>query len=257
MRLAAATLVLALAAAPAALAADLTPLQLYQAGQYKAAVKAGRAAGTAQGYATAARAELAEERLRDAPCLDCLKLAEADARKAIAADPTLPGPRVYLAASLGYQARIIGMVQAKLKGYAGEAKTNLDAALKAHPGNPWVLAAMGGWNIGVVNGGGSMLARMIYGATVKKGLAYYDKAMAADPVGIPIRFQYALSLSAYDRETYAKQIGAALKFAATGKPRTTYEEVMQGQARRLLELFQHGDWKHYDAMVKKYQGYPD
>ena len=183
--------------------------------------------------------------------------AEADARKAIAADPKAPLPRVFLAATLGYEARIIGTVQAKLKGYAGEAKDNLDAALKSDPNNPWALAAMGGWNIGVVNGGGSWLASMMYGATVKEGLSYYAKAMAADPVGIPIRFQYVLSLSAYDRDSYAKEIGAALKFAATGKPRTAYEEVMQGQARRLLELFQRGDWKHYDTMVKKYQGYPD
>lgn len=257
MKRAAAALALALFAAPVAMAAERTPQQLYQSGQYDAAIAAGHAAGTANGYTVAARAELAKERLRAKPCLDCIKRAQADARKAIAADPKAPLPRVFLAATLGYEARIIGTVQAKLKGFAGEAKDNLDAALKADPNNPWVLAAMGGWHIGVVNGGGSMLASMMYGATVKKGLAYYARAMEADPAGIPIRFQYALSLSAYDREAYAKQIEAALKFAATGKPRTAYEEVMQGQARRLLELFQRKDWDHYDKLVHKYQGYPD
>lgn len=257
MRLGAAALMLILCAPMMAGAAALSPQQLYISGQYDAAIAAGRAAGNAQGYATAARAELAKERLRAAPCLDCLKHAEADARKAIAANPKAPLPRVFLAATLGYEARIIGTLQAKLKGYAGEAKDNLDAALKSDPNNPWALAAMGGWNIGVVNGGGSLLASMIYGASVKKGLAYYAKAMAADPKGIPIRFQYVLSLSAYDRDSYAKEIGGALKFAATGKPRTAYEKVMQGQARRLLELFQRGDWAHYDATVRKYQGYPD
>ncbi len=257
MRLAAAALAVALLAPMAAGAADPTPEQLYVSGQYDAAIAAGRTAGGAQGYGVAVRAELAKERLRTAPCLTCLERAETDARKAIAADPKAPLPRVFLAATLGYEARIIGTVQAKLKGYAGEAKDNLDAALKSDPNNPWALAAMGGWNIGVVNGGGSWLASMMYGATVKEGLSYYAKAMAADPVGIPIRFQYVLSLSAYDRDSYAKEIGAALKFAATGTPRTAYEEVMQGQARRLLELFQRGDWKHYDTMVKKYQGYPD
>ncbi len=116
---------------------------------------------------------------------------------------------------------------------------------------------MGGWNIGVVNGGGTMLASMIYGATIKKGLAYYAKAFAADPGNVPIRFQYALSLSAYDRQSYAKQIEAALTFATTHEPRTAYEKFMQGQARTLLDHFKRGDWHAYDALVKKYQGYPD
>jgi tetratricopeptide (TPR) repeat protein len=256
MRRAAAALLLAFVVAAPAWAGAQTPEQLYRSGQYDAAIAAGRAAGNADGYAQAARAELAKERFRAAPCLACLKRAEADARKAIAADPKAVMPRVFLAAALGYQARIIGTIEAKMKGYAGEAKDNLDAALKSDPNNPWALAAMGGWNIGVVNGGGAFLARMMYGATLKKGLAYYTKAMSADPVGIPIRFQYALSLSAYDREDYAKEIGAALTFAATGKPRTDYESMMQGQARKLLALFRKGDWDSYDALVHKYQGYP-
>lgn len=257
MKLAAAALAVALFASPAASAAEPTPDRLYETGQYDAAIAAGHAAGTADGYAVAARAELAKERLRAAPCLECVRRAEADARKAIAADPKAPLPRVFLAAALGYEGRIIGVMQAKMKGLAKEAKTNLDAALKADPNNPWVLAAIGGWHIGVVDGGGAMLARMIYGATLDKGLSYFARAMAADPTGIPIRFQYALALSAYDREEYSSQIEAALKFAAKEKPRTAYEEVMQGQARRLLELFERGDWEHYDRLLRAYQGYPD
>lgn len=257
MRLGAAALALVLFAAPVAATADPSPMELYNAGEYDAAIKAGQAAQSAMGYAAAARAELAKERLRPSPCLECLQRAEADARKAVAADPKLAIARVFLGAAIGYEARIVGTTQALSKGYGQEIKTNLDAALQADPNNPWALAAMGGWHIGVVNGGGAMLAGMIYGASVEKGLAYYDKAMAADPESIPIRFQYALSLSAYDRETYAKEIMAALKFTTTGKPRTAYEVLMQGQARDLLDRFQRGDWDAYDALVRKYQGYPD
>ena len=248
---------LLVAAAPALAQQAPTPLELYDAGRYDAAIQAGLAQHDADGFATAAHAELAKERMRPAPCLDCLKRAEAYARKAIAADPKEAAPHIYLAAALGYQAHIIGVMQAKLKGYAEEAKTNIDTALADHPDDPWALAAMGGWHIGVVNGGGSMLAGMIYGASVKTGLAYYAKAMKADPGNIPIRFQFALSLSAYDREAYAKQIEAALQFAATGKPRTAYEVFMQGRAVRLLGLFKRGDWDAYDALVRKFQGYPD
>lgn len=253
-RAAAAALALVFATSAGAMAA--TPLELYQAGKYDEAIQAGLAAKSADGFAVAARAELAEERMRPAPCLECLKRAENYARQSIAADPTKAEGHIYLAATLGYEGRIIGTLQAKMNGYADEAKKNVDAALANHPNDPWALAAMGGWNIAVVNGGGAMLASMMYGATVKQGLAYYAKAFAADPANVPIRFQYALSLSAYDRETYAKQIEAALTTVVNGKPRTAYEIFMQGQARDLLAAFKRGDWDTYDAMLKRIQGYP-
>ena len=253
--LAAATFALALFGANVA-AAQTTPLELYQAGKYDAAIKVGLSADNADGFAVAARAELAEEMMRDAPCLDCLKRAEGDARKAIAADPKQAEARVYLAATLGYQSRIIGVIAAKFKGYAEEAKSNLDAAFANHPNDPWTLAALGGWNIAVVNGGGETMANWLYGASVEKGLTYFGKALAADPQNIVIHFQYALSLSAYDRKAYAKQIEAALQYSANRKPRTAYEVFMQGWARTLLDTFKHGDWTSYDALVRRYQRYP-
>ena len=233
-----------------------TPLQLYQAGKYDDAIQQGTASNTAMGYAVAARAELAVAQMRDAPCLECLKTAEGYARKSIALDPTLAEGHVYFAATLGYESRIIGIMAAKFKGYAGQAKDSLDVAYAHHPNDPWVLAALGGWNIAVVDGGGATMADWMYGATVKQGLDYYAKAFAADPTGIVIRFQYALSFSAYDRESYAKQIEAALQFAATGQPRTVYEQFMQGRAKKLLAAFERGDWKAYGALVRRYQGYP-
>lgn len=256
MKRALAALALALLALAPAAAQEFTPLQLYQAGKYDEAIKAGLAANDADGFAVAARAELAEEMMREPPCLECLKRAESYARKAIAADPKQAEGRIYLAAALGYQARIIGMMAAKFKGYAEESKSNLDAALANHPDDPWTLAAMGGWNIAVVQGGGATLADWLYDASVEQGLKDFAKAIAADPQNIVIRFQYALSLSAYDRKTYAKEIKAALEATVTGKPRTAYEVFMQGWARTLLDAFKRGDWKNYDALVRRYQRYP-
>ncbi|MBU6445250.1 MAG: hypothetical protein KGR48_15190 [Alphaproteobacteria bacterium] len=259
MRLAAFALLAAMFCTGAAVAdaiATPTPLQLYQTGKYAEAIAQGTASNAASGYAVAARAELAKEMMRDQPCLDCLKTAEGYARQSIALDPTLADGHVYLAAALGYESRIIGIMAAKFKGYAGEAKNSLDVAFAHHPDDPWVLAALGGWNIAVVDGGGATMADWMYGATVKQGLDDYAKAFAADPTEIVLRFQYVLSLSTYNREAYAKQIGAALQLAATGKPRTVYEQFMQGRAKTLLAAFQRSDWKAYDALVRRYQGYP-
>lgn len=256
MRRAFAALALVLLVTAPAAAQNVTPLQLYQTGKYDEAIKAGLGANNADGFAIAARAELAEEMMREAPCLDCLKRAEGYARKAIAADPKQAEGRIYLAAALGYQTRIIGLVAAKFEGFAGEAKSNLDVALANHPDDPWVLAAMGGWNIAVVKGGGATLAAWLYNASTEQGLKDFAKAMTIDPQNIAIRFQYALSLSAFDREIYAKEIRAALQATVSGRPQTAYETIMQGWARKLLNAFKQGDWKNYDALVRHYQRYP-
>lgn len=232
------------------------PLALYQAGKYEDAIRAGTAQNDAEGYTVAARAELAEEMMRDTPCLPCLQQAEAYARKAVAEDPKRAECRVYLAAALGYESRIIGTMAARFKGYAEDAKTNIDAALANQPGDAWALAALGGWHFAVVEGGGRFLASITYGASVDKGLKAFNEAFAADPGNIVIRFQYVLSVSAYDRERYADQIEQALEAAATGKPRTAYDAFTQERARALLDTMKRGDWKTYDALVRRYQGYP-
>lgn len=237
-------------------AADPAPIELYKAGKYEDAIKAGTAQNDAEGYTVAARAELAKEMMRDAPCLVCLQQAEAYARKAVADDPKRPECRIYLAAALGYESRIIGTMAARFKGYAEDAKSNIDAALASQPGDAWALAALGGWHLAVVEGGGRLLASMTYGASVDKGLKAFDAAIAADPGNIVIRFQYALSFSDYDREAYAKQIERALQAAANGQPKTAYDAFTQGRARALLDTMKRGEWKTYDALVRRYQGYP-
>lgn len=237
-------------------AAAATPADLYVAGQYEAAISAGTTDNTAESLATAARAALAIAMMQETPCTKCLQRAETLARSAIAKDPKRADARVYLAAALGYQGRILGMVETKLKGFPAEAKTNLDAALAAEPDNARALAALGGWNIAIVNGGGAMLANMLYGAKLEKGLADFDAAFKQAPQDIALRYQYALSLSAYSRETYHNQIVDALTRAANGPALTAYDKIIQKRAAILLALLKSGATDKYDATVKRYQGYP-
>ena len=100
---------------------------LYARGDYEQAVRLGEASHTAPGLAIAARAVLAEEVLRDTPCLSCLERAESLARQAVAADPHFALGQVWLAVSLGYQARIIGSVKARLNNLPAQSRAALDA----------------------------------------------------------------------------------------------------------------------------------
>ncbi|MDE2134443.1 MAG: hypothetical protein KGM97_02330 [Alphaproteobacteria bacterium] len=252
-----AVLALALAGLVAAHAeAPPTPYQLYADGRYDEAVRAGLAQNDAAGFCDAARAVLAQEASRDKPCLDCLQRAESYARRAVAADPKFAAGHIYLAVSLGLEEHIEGPVVARLRRYPDQAKRSLDAALAAEPKSAWALAARGGWNLAIVRGGGRVLADMIYGATLAKGLADFAAAFQAAPDNFVLRYQYALSLSDYDADRFHAAIEDALTRAANGTANTAYERMMRTRAGELLYLFKKGDRDAYATRVRKYQGYP-
>jgi hypothetical protein len=228
----------------------------YIAGKYEAAMKAGAATGTAQGYVTAARAALADAQTRPAPCLECLKRAEDFARQAIATDNRLAEAHVYLAVAMGYEARIVGPVWARAHNYPGHAKDELDAALAIDTKDPWALGALGGWNVEIVRTGGERLASWIYGASVDQGLAAFAASFRTAPDNLSVRYQYALSLSGYDLDRFRHEVDDAFVRVAKLKAASAYELVAQRRAAELAALLKKGDRDTFDARVRRYQGYP-
>lgn len=246
--------VLLLIAAPAS--ADQL-YSLYASGQYQEAMRAGADARTSEGFAIAARAALAEAAMRPAPCLGCLRRAEDFARRAVAADTHDPDGHVWLAAALGLEGRIIGMVRARLANSPGQAKAELDAALKDDPGNAYALAAMGAWNIEIVRAGGGFLARTLYGAREADGMALFDRAVKAAPGNVAVRYQIALSLAGYKPNIFRARIAQELEAAIGDTPQTSYEKFIQTRAAELLASQKNADPEAFAAKVRAFQGYTD
>jgi hypothetical protein len=238
-------------------AAQASPaLQLYEKGKYDAAIAAGLSENNAAGFAVAARSELASEQMREEPCQECLERAESFARRSIAADPKLAEGHIYLAVTLGYESRIIGPIAARFRNYPETAKKEIDDAIADDPKDAWAWAALGGWNIEIVHNGGTTLARWLYGATVANGLEDFQKSFASDPNNLVLRCQYAITLAAYDRKKFRKDIASALGSAITLKPQTTYETFAQSRARALLAALNSGDAAEFARLVRHDQGYP-
>jgi tetratricopeptide (TPR) repeat protein len=233
-----------------------TPYQLYEGGRFAEAEKGALAAGDAAGYALAARAELAEEMMRPEPCSACLLHAEALAQRAIDLDPRLPEGRVEFVVALGYQARLMGALEAHFKGFAEKAKNNIDAAIAADPQDAWAWAALGGWNIEIAHDAGSTLARWLYGASLKNGLDDFARAFAAAPDNLVIRYQYALTLAATHEASYHDAIFEALSRAVTAAPHGAYETYAQKCAKELLTALKANDMETFDRLVRHDQGYP-
>src|SRR5258706_7631911 len=197
-----------------------SPMDLYRAGSYEAAVAVGEAEGSGEALAVAARAVLADANLRDVPCMTCLKRAESLARRSIALDTKHPEAFVYLAATLGYEARIVGSLRARFARYPEQAKEAIDRALLVAPNDSWSLAAAGAWHIEVVRNGGKLLARVLYGAKVEVGEDFLKRAVAADPKDLVIRFQHALLLSGVDFNANKFEVMGELATATMTEPRT-------------------------------------
>jgi hypothetical protein len=247
---------LLLASATARAATDDDIFALYAKGQYEQAAAAGEASRSAGGLAIAARAVLADEVLRDSPCLSCLERAEKLARAAVAADPRQAFGHVWLAVSLGYQARVIGMVKARYRDYPAQSKAALDAAVAEDPKNAYAVSALGGWHIEIVRGGGAMLARMLYGATENEALSLFDRAVRLAPGNVAVRYQVALSLAGFDAAKYRVQTMTELKAALSATAETAYEKKVQGRAQELLGLMTAGAQDEFASQVRKYQGFP-
>jgi tetratricopeptide (TPR) repeat protein len=194
--------------------------------------------------------------MKPAPCLECLKRGEEFARLAIATDANAPDAHVWLAAALGYEARIVGLVRARLDNDPAQAKENLETALRLQPDNAYALAALGGWNVEVVRVGGKFLARKFYDASLEQGMIFFDRAVRAAPRNAAVRYQIALSLAGLGRDANSGRIESELEAAIHAAPETAYEKFVQTRAGDLLALLKRGDREAFDEKVHIYQGYP-
>ena len=178
------------------------------------------------------------------------------ARASIAADPHQAFGHVWLAVALGYQARVLGIVKARWRDMPAQSKAELDASVSDDPKNPYAVSALGGWHIEVVRGGGATLARYLYGASESEALNLFDRAAHLAPGNVAVRYQIALALAGFDAEKYRARIVTELKAAISGTADTAYEKKIQGRAQELLGQFGPAPHEGFDALVRKYQGFP-
>ena len=120
-------------------AADLGEAQrLYAAGNMLEAARVARAAGTADGFALAAKATLVDA-LYIAPAAErdmLLRVAVEDADRALELDPDHVSAMLRLAVTLGHLAEGEDLVSAHLKGYGHQGRELLERAVALRPDDP-------------------------------------------------------------------------------------------------------------------------
>lgn len=231
--------------------------ELWRSGKYEQAIGAGLVDKSPAGATTAARAAVSEMMLHTSPCLDCVHRAELLARAAIKADPGAPSAHVYLAVALGYEARILGALQAARRGLARESRNELEAALKLDPANALALATLGGWHIDTVRIAGSFLANLTYGATIDDGIKQFSLALVQAPADPVISYQFGLELASCDVNRYRALIETTLARAVADAPQSEFERESSRRAALLLNVLKANDTPAFANQVRRYMGIAD
>ena len=171
----------------------------------------------------------------DAPCLACLERAEGLRAPGRGRRSAFADGQVWLAVALGYEARIIGPVQARLHNYPGQAKDELDAALRSIRKSPLRSAR---WAAGISRSCAPAAIASPTGSTVRRSTRRrrLRRRVQRAPDNLSVRYQYALSLSGYDPDRFRHEVDDAFARVAKLKPATAYETVAQHRAAELAAL---------------------
>ena len=220
-------------------------LQLYQAGSYVAAAEAAEAEETSSALSFAARAYLTDVMAATPGTADMslVKKAETAALSSLALDPNNVEALVQLATSIGLLAVRSGPLEAHFSGLGKQVRQHLERALEIDPNDPWALSILGGWHMEVVRKGGRVSARLLYGAGRKKGIEYFEKALAITPNSIPILQRYAALLVATKNKDLQLQAQDILSLALTLEPVDAFERAMLERCREIQAPLLQGDRK--------------
>ena len=217
-------------------------VRLFERGDYLEAASLAAAEETAPSLALAARAILthaiyvADSSQRAVN----VRRAEAVARKALSLDPGHVEAHLQLVIALYHQARADSPVSAYLQGYAAEARSHLDTALRIDPDNPWALSLLGGWHFEIVRLAGSTMAHLLLEADLAEGRAAFDRAVALMPDSLVLQFEFARTLLVSDPDSNRAVAIEALEAAVANTPVSHLEKLMAGRARVTLDAVKSG-----------------
>lgn len=219
-------------------APDEAAFALFRAGDYEAAAEAAASADGAENLALAARALNAEAYLEpdEDRAKDTADRALDFAEDAIDADPALVEGHLQAAISFAQRGARMAAWKAFFLGLAPRARDRLDAALALEPDNAWALSTSAAWHLEVARRGGPGR----YGADPETGHRQFLAARAAAPMNLPIAYECALRLIAYDRAAWRPAGLAALDAALTLAPQTAFEESVQAKAQAFHAAIEKG-----------------
>ncbi len=210
---------------------------LFESGDYAAAITQARRQHTAAGYALAAEAASVQIMLTvTSNPVKAARRAKASAQKALALEPQNPEALIQYAVALGLETRALSPMKAVMGSMAQKSKTANEIAYAAAPDDARIMALQGAWHLGAVQKAGEKRAMKMFGANMEEGLAWYEAAIVRASDDVLVTSNYALSLLAIDPAQYRSECEALLKRLASLTPKTAAGAAMQTRMAVFLPI---------------------
>ena len=207
-------------------------------GRFVEASRLAEALNTSEGYALAAESlviygyYIAEEPEKEA----LLNRATGLAEEAIRLDAANPEAHVQSAHAMGRHAQAIGMMKAVGMGYVEKAREAIEYALHLDPKMAAAHLSLASWHTEAINKGG-FAARVAYGASRKRALAHYERAVELAPNEKVVYVEYALGLLLLKPKKHRKQARELLVRATETPSRDAFDRLLHEKAtEKLAEL---------------------
>jgi len=205
------------------------PAELIDVGNFKDAYHEALALNSAEGFALAAKAAsfyAGFKAVGSKEKEEWYSKAEAAAKKAIGLDPDYPEGYFELARAQGRLAQYRGILSSL--GLASSVRDNLNKVLKLKPDHDGAMVALAIWNLELAQKG----VGWMYGASIKKVVPLFEKAISINPTSIAHRLEYGNALVRMKKLDKARaQLQKALELPA----RTYVDRKNQEMARELLK----------------------
>ena len=216
--------------------------RLYKNGEFLKAASLAETMDTASSLALAARATLAHAIYITPPSRRAVEVRRGEilARKALAITPNDVEANLQLVIALQQKASEATLINAYVKGYASEAYSHLETALKEAPNDPWANALLGGWHFEIVHLAGTVASRYLFKASLREGRAAFTKALALMPGSIILQYEFARALLLSNADKNRTEAMLLLTAALTETPTNYLDKIIAARARSVLDTIKSG-----------------
>jgi tetratricopeptide (TPR) repeat protein len=164
-------------------------------GRFMEAARLGEELRTSSGYALAAESlaiygyHVAKDPEKEALFERAMRLAE----EAVRLDPVNSQAHLQSAHAMGRYAQTIGAVKALARGYAEKVRKAIEDALALDPEMAGAHLSLATWHAETIDGAG-IAARLVFGASRKRALSHYERALELAPDEKLAYLEYAIGL---------------------------------------------------------------
>ena len=138
------------------------------------------------------------------------------------------------AVSLGRYSQFISMIEALAKGFGGKIKEAAERCLELAPEHAEGHVTFGGWHAAITDQAGSLMGRMLYGATQDGAHEHYDAAVRLVPDSPVVHLEHARGLEVMYGDSEKAKIVTELERALACRSIDAMQRLDVAEGRRHL-----------------------